>query len=129
MTVRNLKTSLNSKALLKCFLGYLGFMMHTYHIRPAALEALSSWLSVSSEISQFLRKVVETNIGKQGRRVGVKGVIVSRGPGLKKGPRYHKSKRKIGKNLKCFHFGLSICRLLLPCNSRALGRPIQPIHK
>jgi hypothetical protein len=32
---------------------------------------------------------------KQGRREGVKGVTVSRGPDMKKGPKNHENKRKI----------------------------------
>jgi hypothetical protein len=40
----------------------------------------------------------------QSRREGVKGVTVSRGPGLKKGPGDHKNKRKTELYLKVLSF-------------------------
>jgi hypothetical protein len=45
----------------------------------------------------------ENQSENQGRREGVKGVTVSRGPGLKRGPENHENKRKIG-NSKKFSF-------------------------
>jgi hypothetical protein len=45
------------------------------------------------------------NSFKQGRREGVKGVTVSRGPDPIKGPEITKTKEKVGKYKKFLHFG------------------------
>jgi hypothetical protein len=46
-------------------------------------ESESSWISIKNQLDQ-------------GRREGVKGVTVSRGPDLKRGPGNHENNRKIG---------------------------------
>jgi hypothetical protein len=61
----------------------------------------------------------------QGRREGVKGVTVSRGPGLKRGPGNHGNKRKIMKYKKLFQFGPQICRILGPYIWNFSGRHLR----
>ncbi len=56
----------------------------------------------------------------QGRREGVKGVTVSRGPGLKKGARKSREQKELDKQKEFSHFG--------PQNSQALGWPIKSMQ-
>jgi hypothetical protein len=65
-------------AQISAFLGYFSFNFEFFGLKFG-----------------FFSTPIELFSPNQGRREGVKGVTVSRGPGLKRGPGNQKNKRKI----------------------------------